>query len=186
MNDMSTSDWPLVDPSGFPDPGRPRYCARCGAAMEERDTHDRRRPVCPRCGWTYYAKNAIGAAILIERDGAALLVQRAREPYRGDWMLPAGYVEYGEDAARTAVREAAEECGLTVRLAGIFGHYFGTDDPRNPSYLIVYRAVPEPADATPRAGDDAAATGWFAPDALPANIAFEAHRRALADWSRAG
>jgi ADP-ribose pyrophosphatase YjhB (NUDIX family) len=177
-------DWPLRDPSGFLDPGRPRYCARCGHRMEERLSGGRLRPVCPRCGWTYYAKNALGAAVLVERDGRILLVQRADEPYKGQWMIPAGFVEYGEDAAETAVREAAEEVGLRVRLHGFFGLYFGTDDPRNPSYLIIYRATPEPAEQTVRAGDDAAAAGWFPPDGLPAQIAFEGHRRAIADWAR--
>jgi 8-oxo-dGTP diphosphatase len=181
----ANDDWPLRDPSGFLDPGRPRFCARCGAPMAERETGDRRRPVCPVCGWTYYAKNALGAAILVERAGCVLLVRRAHEPYKGQWMLPAGFVEYGEAAEDTAVREAQEECALDVRLQGPFGTYFGTDDPRNPSYLLVYHAVPDPIDATPRAGDDAVEVGWFTPDALPAEIAFEGHRQALADWRRA-
>lgn len=172
----------LLDPSGFPDPGRPRFCARCGAAMAERQDDGRPRPVCPRCGWVYYAKNAVGAAILIERAGRVLLVQRAHRPYEGQWMLPAGFVEYGEDAAATAVREAVEECALRVRVGQTFGIYFGTDDPRNPSYLVVYRATLDPEGQTPRAGDDAAAAEWFPPHALPAAIAFQAHRTALAEW----
>src|SRR5206468_2174807 len=106
--------------------GRPHFCARCAERMEEVDRGDRLRPVCPRCGWTYYAKNALGAALLIERDHAVLLVKRAHEPYQGQWMLPAGFVEYGEDAADTAVREAREECALDVRVTSIFGYYFGT------------------------------------------------------------
>ena len=171
-----------LDPSGLPDPGRPRYCARCGSPLEERETGGRRRPVCPACGWVYYAKNALGAAVLLERGGQLLLVQRAHDPYRGWWMLPAGFVEYGEDAAATAVREAQEECGLGVRLTGVFGVYFGLDDPRNPSYLIVHHATPEPAHAEPVAGDDAAAARWFSPGDLPPQIAFEAHRAAIADW----
>ena len=177
-------DSSLIDPSGFPDPGRPRYCARCGTPLREQPRGGRIRPVCPACGWVYYAKNALGAAVLIERGTHLLLVQRAHEPYREWWMLPAGFVEYGEDAARTAVREALEECGVVVEVRGVFGLYFGTDDPRNPSYLIVYRAVPEPLDTEPVAGDDAAAVGWFAAGALPDRIAFEGHRAALADWQR--
>ncbi len=191
------SDDAPLDPSGYADPGRPRYCARCGSPVEERDRGDRVRPVCPRCGWTYYAKNALGAAVLVERRvgppgraGAAqpaaqiLLVQRAHDPYAGDWMLPAGFVEYGEDAAASAVREAMEECSLDVRLDGVFGLYFGTDDPRNPAYLIVYRASPTDPSQTPVAGDDACAAAWFPADRLPPNVAFEAQRRALADWTR--
>ena len=152
--------------------------------MREVDRGDRLRPECPTCGWVYYAKNALGAAILVERNGTILLVQRAHDPYRGWWMLPAGFVEYGEDAAGTAVREAREECRLAVRLEGVFGTYFGTDDPRNPSYLIVYRAHPDPADASPAAGDDAADAQFFANEALPEQIAFEAQRQAIRDWQQ--
>ena len=174
----------LLDPSGLPDPGRPRFCARCGAPMEEHARGgDRVRPRCPRCGWVYYAKNALGAAVLIERAGSVLLVQRAHEPYRGQWMLPAGFVEFGEQAAGTAEREAMEECGLAVRVGELFGIYFGTDDPRNPAHLVVYRASLVHAGATAVAGDDAAAAGWFAAGALPAQIAFVAHRQAIADWA---
>jgi ADP-ribose pyrophosphatase YjhB (NUDIX family) len=181
---MTVRDDVLLDPSGFPDPGRPRFCARCGAAMREVDRGDRLRPECPRCGWVYYAKNALGAAILVERNGRILLVQRAHDPYQGWWMLPAGFVEYGEDAAATAVREAQEECRLSVELEGVFGTYFGTDDPRNPSYLLVYHARPDPVDAEPVAGDDACDARWFGPGALPPQIAFEGHRKAIRDWQQ--
>jgi 8-oxo-dGTP diphosphatase len=150
--------------------------------MGEEERSGRRRPVCPRCGWVYYAKNALGAAVLIERERRVLLVQRAHEPYTGWWMLPAGFVEYGEDAEGSAVREAMEECALDVRLDGFFGAYFGTDDPRQPSYLLVYHATPLDPSAEPLAGDDARDAGWFAADRLPDQIAFEAHRQALADW----
>lgn len=177
----STTEIPL-DPSGFADPGRPRYCARCAAPLIEEERSGRLRPRCPRCGWVYYAKNALGAAVLIERAGQVLLVQRAHEPYQGDWKLPAGFVEYGEEAASSAVREAEEECALAVEVDGVFGTYFGTDDPRNPSYLLVYRAHTLDSQAEPTAGDDACAVRWSAPGHLPPNIAFAAHRRALADW----
>ena len=180
-----SADWPLLDPSGLPDPGRPRFCARCGAPTEERETGDRRRPICTRCGWTYYAKNAVGTAIVIERAGAVLLVKRAHDPYRGDWMLPGGFVEYGEDAGETALREVGEECALGVRLDGVFGYYLGLDDPRQPCYVIAYRATPTDPTVEPRAGDDAEAVGWFTRDGLPPNIAFDVHRRALADWRAA-
>ena len=89
----------------------------------------------------YYAKNAVGAAVLIESASGVLLVQRKDEPYQGYWMLPAGFVEYGERPDETAVREALEELGLTVTLTGLVGAYFGDDDPRNVAILLVYRAT---------------------------------------------
>jgi 8-oxo-dGTP diphosphatase len=138
--------------------------------------------VCSVCGWVYYARNALGAAVLIENPDGILLVQRAHQPYRGQWMLPAGFVEYGEFAEECAVREAEEETGYQVELTGLRGLYFGTDDPRNVSHLAVYGA--RIVGGEPRPGDDAIALAFFPRGGLPPNVAFEGHRRALADWER--
>lgn len=173
---------PPRDPSGYPDPGRPGHCARCGTLTEEVERSGRARPTCPACGWVYYAKNALGAALLIVEDGAVLLVQRAHQPYLGEWMLPAGFVEYGEFAEESAVREAEEETNLAVVLDGLWGFYFGTDDPRNVAHLAVYQAHRTGGEV--RAGDDAIDARFFLPDEIPEAIAFKTHRRALADWRR--
>jgi 8-oxo-dGTP diphosphatase len=132
----------------------------------------------------YYGKNALGAALAITSDDGTeiLLVQRAHEPFKGWWMLPSGYVEYGECATDTAVREAQEEVGLEVELTGLQGLYFGADDPRDVAHLAVYRA--RVLGGHLRAGDDAAAARFFKRPELPTNIAFEAQRQALADWKR--
>jgi len=165
----------------LPDPGEPRFCGRCGQPLSTRSDGGRERPWCAACGWTYYAKPAMGAGVLIEDRGRVLLVQRAHEPYQGWWMLPAGFVEYGEDAAETAVREAMEEVGLSVKLTDIRGLFFGAGDPRGSSHLVVYGARIH--EGTPAAGDDAADARWFSRDEIPDRIAFEAHRRAISDWS---
>jgi ADP-ribose pyrophosphatase YjhB (NUDIX family) len=142
----------------------------------------RARPACPGCGWVYYARNALGAAVAIESAAGILLVQRAHQPYLGEWMLPAGFVEYGEFAEQTAVREVEEETGYLVELTDLWGVYFGADDPRNVAHLAVYGARIVGGEPTP--GDDAAALGFFPRGALPQPIAFEAHRAVLADWER--
>jgi ADP-ribose pyrophosphatase YjhB (NUDIX family) len=95
-------------------------------------------------------------------------------------MLPAGFVEYGEFAEDCVVREALEETSLDVALEGLWGFYFGTDDPRNVAHLAVYRA--HRTGGTLAAGDDAMDARFFGPNDIPAQIAFNAHRRALADW----
>jgi 8-oxo-dGTP diphosphatase len=91
-------------------------------------------------------------------------------------------VEYGEFAEESAVREADEETSLQVELIGLWGFYFGTDDPRNVAHLAVYAA--RPVGGTLQAGDDAIDARFFHRDALPKEIAFKSHRRALADWVR--
>jgi 8-oxo-dGTP diphosphatase len=172
----------LRDPSGYLDPSRPGLCIRCGTLTEEVNRGDRPRPTCPACGWVYYAKNAFGAALAVVEDDRVLLVRRGHDPYKGQWMLPAGFVEYGEFAEETVVREAEEETGLVVEVVGLWGLYFGTDDPRNVAHLAVYEA--RRTGGTLQAGDDADDARFFARGELPAEIAFQAHRRALGDWQR--
>jgi 8-oxo-dGTP diphosphatase len=49
-----------------------------------------------------------------------LLVRRCDT---GDWELPGGRVDPGESASDTAVRETAEESGITVEITGLVGIY---------------------------------------------------------------
>jgi 8-oxo-dGTP diphosphatase len=98
-------------------------------------------------------------------------------------MLPAGFVEYGDTAADTAIREVAEETQLEVEPTGLRGLYFGADDPRDAAHLAVYDA--RIVGGRPQPGDDACAVAFFKPNELPEQIAFQAHRQAIADWVRA-
>ena len=52
--------------------------------------------------------------------GRLLLVRRCDT---GDWELPGGHVDPGESASDTAVRETAEESGITVEITGLVGIY---------------------------------------------------------------
>jgi 8-oxo-dGTP diphosphatase len=55
----------------------------------------------------------------ITRDDTVLFIRRSAEAFLGGrWELPGGTVEAGEPPEEAAVREIAEETGLTVRVTG--------------------------------------------------------------------
>lgn len=56
---------------------------------------------------------------VIEKDGKFLLVQEAKEEFRGKWNLPAGRLDANETIFDGAKREIFEECGCRVEITGI-------------------------------------------------------------------
>lgn len=148
-----------------------RYCPRCATALIRELRFGKERPVCPACGWIHFADPKVAAAVLVEQDGAVLLVRRANEPRRGLWTLPAGFVDAGEDPALAAARECLEETGLIVEITGVVEIVAGREHERGADFIIVYGG--KVAGGLLRAGDDADAVEWFPRSSLPA-LAFRA------------
>lgn len=102
-----------------------------------------------------------------------LLIRRGREPFKGAWALPGGFVEMDEDLPDAARRELLEETGLEaaeLRELGAWGR--PGRDPRGRVISVVYVTELPPAGegaegSAPAAGDDAADAAWFDLDALP-------------------
>lgn len=79
--------------------------------------------------------------VIVGPDGSIVLVKRGKEPFKGMWALPGGFVEYGERVEEAAVREAREETGLEVALRGLVGVYSRPDrDPRGHVISIAFLA----------------------------------------------
>ena len=55
------------------------------------------------------------ASVALIRDGKVLLIKRAYAPYQHLWTLPGGRLDPGETIEQCAIREIAEEVGLTIR-----------------------------------------------------------------------
>ena len=107
----------------------------------------------------------VGAICVVERaDGAVLLV---RHSYRNRWGFPGGLLERGEEAHDGARREAREEVGLDIEIAG---EPSVVVDPGPRRVDVVFRARPadgaDPDDVRP-CSPEIEEVRWVPPDALP-------------------
>ncbi len=155
------------------------FCLRCASPLTERHLDGRRREACDGCGWIRYVNPVPAAAAVVPFEGGVVLVRRALDPKAGDWCLPAGFEENDESPEEACVRETLEETGLEVAVTRLRGLYYGQDDPRTRVVLAVYDTVVQGGSL--RGGDDALEARTFPLDRLPANIAFENHRRVLSE-----
>jgi ADP-ribose pyrophosphatase YjhB (NUDIX family) len=135
--------------------------------------------VCPSCEFVHYRNPVPACGVVLVEDTRVLLVQRKFEPHVGMWTLPAGFVEADEDAAGCAVREMKEETNLDIEIIRLFNVYTAFDDPRTPVVLVLYLGKRIGGDL--RCGDDASDAKFYDLGSLPPDIAFRAHRSALAD-----
>lgn len=106
-----------------------------------------------------------------------LLIKRAREPFKGLWAFPGGFVDKDESLEEAACRELLEETGLSnihLNQIGAFGD--PGRDPRGHTVSVVFAAVLERRPSA-RAADDAADAAWLSAR-RPPPLAFD-HRRIL-------
>lgn len=162
-----------------------RFCPHCAHELEERVEQPGGyvRPTCPACGFVHYRNPKPCVGVLVVQDGKVLLALRKREPFKGYWDIPGGFMEAGEDPWGTAEREMAEETGLKVRpvrLLGIYPDVYGEGGDHTMNIFYVAEIVAGEA----RPDDDVEALAWFGKDELPGEIAFNCCRQALAAWQQ--
>lgn len=88
------------------------YCPKCGGEFLDNNVKSKR---CAKCGFTYYFNpSAAVVAIITNEAGEILVSTRAKEPAKGSYDLPGGFVDSFESAEQGAVREVLEECNLDV------------------------------------------------------------------------
>lgn len=159
-----------------------RFCPRCSALLDQPDEGDLEQ-VCGVCDAVYYHNPKPCAGAFVVRDGKVMLVRRGIEPYKDCWDIPGGFLAPDEHPVDGAIREVEEETGLRVQstdFVGIFTDTYG-DGAAEHTLNIYYRA--EIVGGEPEPQTDAVEIGWFAPDELPENIAFQHAPAALQQWA---
>jgi len=156
------------------------YCLQCGKVLSRTDIDGVIRESCPVCGWVNFPVIKVGAGGIVEREGRILLARRTFEPWKDCWYIPAGYLEAGECPDLAAEREIEEETGLKVKTLEIIDVFHYSDDPRGEGLLILYRC--EWIGGVPSASREVSELAFFSPQEIPANLAGEAHTRAVEQW----
>ncbi len=111
-----------------------------------------------------------------------LLIKRGREPFKGRFALPGGFLEIDEEPLTGAKRELAEETGLTgIPLRPLFTCGQTGRDPRGRCITMVFGALVRGEKLSPRGGDDADQAEWFGISELP-GLAFD-HDRVIREIS---
>ncbi|MCA9131869.1 MAG: NUDIX domain-containing protein [Planctomycetales bacterium] len=88
------------------------YCPRCGSDNQTRGSIPFR---CLHCGFSqFFGPVAAVGGLVTNAHGELLLVRRAREPGKGKWGLPGGFVDRQESVEQALAREIMEETRLVV------------------------------------------------------------------------
>ena len=70
------------------------------------------------------------------RDGKVLLARHTYGAGKGMFIIPGGYVDFGETPEETLVREYQEETGITVKAGKLLGMRFSAKD-----WYAVFEAI---------------------------------------------
>ena len=102
-----------------------------------------------------------------------LLIQRGKQPFKGFWALPGGFVGMNETLEDAALRELREETGVKdvyIEQLYTFGHPMR--DPRGRVVSIAYYALINLSKHPVHADTDAENVAWFDMNELP-ELAFD-------------
>lgn len=92
-----------------------------------------------------------------------LLGKRAKDPGRGQWIIPGGRINYGETIEQAGIREIKEETGLDIEIKDRLGIYEMIDDKQH--RVIIY-SLAEWVGGTMKDGDDLVDAQFFTKDML--------------------
>ncbi|ELY87426.1 NUDIX domain-containing protein [Natrinema altunense] len=153
----------------------PTFCPDCGTRLESIRFDGRERMRCPPCDAIVWHNPVPCAGVaVVDRSGpepAVLCVERGVPPGVGEWTIPGGHMEIGEEPPAAAARELREETGVAVDPAALEILSASTMPPREGKHVVTVHYVADRADAAgdPEAGSDAADARFWTPSAFDAS-----------------
>src|SRR5690554_7638775 len=111
-----------------------------------------------------------------------LLVKRKNAPFKGQWVLPGGFVDDGENLETAALRELQEETSLKLNgLKQLKAYGDPGRDPRFHTVSVAHWGIVNKDKVKVKAASDADEVRWFKLNDLP-KLGFD-HARILQDGS---
>ena len=90
-----------------------KFCPKCGSRNFKINNEKSKK--CADCGFVYYFNSSASVVAIINNDKDEILVaRRAKEPAKGTFDLPGGFVDMHETAEEAVAREVLEETRLIV------------------------------------------------------------------------
>lgn len=130
-------------------------------------------------------KAGVGAVVF--RGPDVLVIRRGKEPFKGQWSIPGGGLDYGERLADAVAREVREETGVEIRLLGLLDVFEALPAQTGAAHMLMIDYVAEWVSGEPKAGDDAEAAEFVSLDEAARRISWDTTRRAVAraaEWRR--
>ena len=160
------------------------YCPRCGVMNP---SVGQVPFVCADCGFScFFNPVAAVGGLLVNEEGLLLLVRRARDPGKGKWELPGGFVDRGESIEQALIREIAEETQLHLsHIEYLTSHpndycYHGVVTPVADSFYVCRVA---PGQAMKLDAEEIEHYEWTRPTTEHLeNLAFPSNRVAIELW----
>lgn len=154
-----------------------KYCICCGGRLATETIEGKDRGKCPGCGYIAYENPLpVVSAVVVNNRKEILLIKRAREPKKGMWALPSGFVETDETIEEAALRELKEEAGIEGKIKRLI--HAQTENSSFYGNIIMISFEVENAGGVLKAGDDAVDAKFFPLDGLP-EIAFKTNECAI-------
>ena len=154
-----------------------KFCPLCRGDFIKKQLiqNEPERLVCKACEFIFYLDPKLVACTIAETSKGIVLQRRNKEPKKGHWVLPGGFVDRGETLEEAAKREFFEETGLHSKINCLLGTY---SYPGEANIIIVYKS--DITGGTIRACHESMSIDEFKKNEIPWDqLAFDTTKKAL-------
>jgi ADP-ribose pyrophosphatase len=160
-----------------------QFCPSCGTESSDVGNVPFR---CSKCEYANFFGPVAAVGGLIVSEGQLLLVRRARDPGRGKWGLPGGFVDRNETIEEALAREVMEEIGMKLTESDYLVSYPNQYDYRGmvaPVIDLFYICKIDTSEKIVLDQEELDHFEWVRPtDEYLDQMAFPSNRRAIVHW----